>query len=53
MFYSNIDYDIVYKVEEFGYPKQFIVESLEKYDMNDAATSYFLLAREKGPQSLL
>jgi hypothetical protein len=38
---------VVKKVQEFGYPKIFIVESLEKYEMNDASTSYFLLEKDK------
>jgi len=38
-----LDETVVKKVGEFGYPKLFIRESLLKYDMNDAATCYFLL----------
>jgi len=42
-----IDYEVVERVEVFGYPRQFIIESIEKYDMNDAATNYYLLDKEK------
>jgi hypothetical protein len=42
-----VDYEVVERVEVFGYPRQFIVESLENYEMNDAATNYFLMDKEK------
>ncbi|CDW72434.1 protein kinase domain containing protein [Stylonychia lemnae] len=42
-----IDYEVVERVEVFGYPRQFIIDSIEKYDMNDAATNYYLLDKEK------
>jgi hypothetical protein len=38
---------VINKVQIFGYPRNFIVESLEKYEMNDASTSYFLLEKDK------
>jgi len=38
---------VVEKVEEFGYPRAFIMESLENYEMNDSATCYFLLVKER------
>jgi len=38
---------VVERVEAFGYPRQFIIKSLEHFDMNDAATNYFLLDKEK------
>ena len=42
-----VDYDTVEKVEEFGYPREFILQSLEQYDMNDSTTCYFLLEKDK------
>ena len=42
-----IDYEVVEKVEHFGFPRKFIIESIENYDMNDAATNYYLLDKEK------
>ena len=42
-----MDYESVEKVEEFGYPHEFIVSSLEQFDMNDATTCYFLLEKDR------
>jgi hypothetical protein len=32
----------VERVERYGYPKKFIMDSLENFGMNDASTNYFL-----------
>jgi hypothetical protein len=37
----------VEKVETYGYPRPFILDSLENFEMNDAATCYFLLDKER------
>ena len=42
-----MDWDVVEKVEAFGYPRHFIVESVEKFEMNDAVTCYFLMDKER------
>lgn len=42
-----LDYETVERVEDFGYPRQFIIHSLEHKEMNDAATSYYLLFQER------
>jgi hypothetical protein len=41
-----VDYNVVDKVEQFGYPKSFIIRSVEQFEMNDAATCYYLLEKE-------
>ena len=48
-----IDHEVVERVEEFGYPREFILTSLENYEMNDASTSYYLLEKEKYHFNLL
>lgn len=42
-----LDYEIVERVELFGYPRQFIINSIENYEMNDAGTCYFLLDKDR------
>lgn len=43
-----IDYEVVERVENYGYPRNFIVNSIENNEMNDAGTCYYLLDKEKG-----
>ena len=38
-----LDFQVIDKVELYGYPYEFIVKSLEQFDMNDATTGYYLL----------
>lgn len=42
-----IDQDVVEKVTHFGYPKQYVVSSLQHFELNDATANYFLLEKEK------
>jgi len=44
---QHIDEQCVEQVEEFGYPREFILHSLEHFDLNDAATCYFLLEKDR------
>ena len=38
---------MVERVEAYGYPRSYIIKSLEKFDLNDATTNYYLLDKEK------
>jgi len=38
---------VVEKVEEFGYPREFVVNSIEQMEMNDAVCNYFLMEKDK------
>lgn len=40
-----IDNDIVEKVAQLGYPKDFVVNSLRLREVNQATASYFLFAK--------
>ena len=39
--------EIVKRVEEYGYPGKFIVQSIKEFEMNDASTCYYLTEKEK------
>jgi len=43
----GLDEDLVRKVMELGYPREFVVSSVEGNEMNDAATVYSLLEKAK------
>jgi hypothetical protein len=38
-----VEESIVAQVEEFGYPKEFILKGLSLHDLNYATTAYLLL----------
>ena len=40
-----LDEDIVSRVSEYGYPKNFVRNTLENKDMNDSGTIYYLLKK--------
>jgi hypothetical protein len=41
-----IDESIVAAIEKFGYPKDYIVKSLNMNELNYSSTSYYLLKNE-------
>lgn len=43
----EIDKKIIERVENFGYSKQFIIESIDKNKLNHASASYFLLLHRR------
>ena len=43
----EVDFDLIERIEEFGYPRSFIEESIENNEMNNATTGYYLLERAK------
>ena len=44
----QLDYELVERIEQtIGYPRNFITESVEGHEMNDAATCYHLLDKDR------
>ena len=46
-----LDNEVVSRVNEFGYPKKFIEESVRHLEMNDASACYFLMEKDKFQQN--
>ena len=42
-----IDMEVVEQVEDFGYPREFVLKTLEEKELNDATTCYFLIDKDR------